>query len=264
MGEMHPDLFSASDTAIRPTFNGAVRVEARDEKLTGDAGALLSREIMERISLTDWLEERLFDPRNPELVTHPLPELLRTQLSLLVQACLCVARRQGWTDADDADALRDDPALRIAVSDRKQDASLRTPEEAHVPDGLASQPTLSRQLAALSHDTNDPVLQEANLFLIHQRCCWAGPRKRYEHLTLDMDSIPVKVHGHQKGSAYNGHYHQRCYRPHGPAVIHEGPCADHLPRAQSLVLDQRQGRRTVAATMDPSRPPGLRPGGSVT
>lgn len=204
MGERQRELFDEHDAAIRPTFNGAIRVEAREERLTSDAGALLAREVMERIRLIEWLEPRLFDPRDPQLITHPLVELLRTQLILLVQ---------GWTNGDDADFLRDDPALRLAVSERRQDAPLRTPDEPGVPDGLASQPTLSRLLATLSHEDNDPVLQEANLFLAGQRCRWAGGRQRYEHLTLDMDSIPIKVHGHQKGSAYNGHYHQRCYHP---------------------------------------------------
>ena len=119
MGEVHQDLFGEYDTVIRPTFNGAIRVEAREERLTGDAGAILAREVMDRLHLMDWLRNRLFDPRNPTMITHPLVELLRTQLILLMQ---------GWTNSDDADFLRDDPAFRIAVSERRQDAPLRTPE----------------------------------------------------------------------------------------------------------------------------------------
>ena len=56
---------------------------------------LVTREIL------DWLKARLDDPRVEELITHPLSELLRTEL-------LCMAL--GWRDQDDADALRDDPA----------------------------------------------------------------------------------------------------------------------------------------------------------
>ena len=204
MGETHFELFSDQNTVIKPSFNGSIRIEAREERLTGDAGALLAREIIYRMYLMEWLDQRLFDPRSPVMITHPLVELVRTQLILLVQ---------GWTDADDADFLRDDPALRLAVSERKQDAPLRTPEQSGVPDGLASQPTLSRLLATLSDAHNDLVLQEANLFLAQQRCQWAGGRKRYEELTLDMDSIPVRVHGHQAGSDYNGYYRQLCYHP---------------------------------------------------
>ncbi len=204
MGEAHPDFFCERDTHIRPSFNGALRVEAREERLTGDAGAILAREIMDRIHLIDWLRNRLFDPRSPTMITHPLMELVRTQLILLMQ---------GWTDSDDADFLRDDPAFRIAVSDRKQDAALRTPSGSLVPDGLASQPTLSRVLAVMGDPRNERVLQEANLFLARKRCGWMEGRKRYERLTLDVDSLPVKVHGHQAGAAYNKHFHQVCYHP---------------------------------------------------
>ena len=37
-----------------------------------------------------------------------------------------------------------------------------------------------------------------------------------------MDSLPVKVHGQQEGSAYNGYYHAVCYHPliFGSADIH--------------------------------------------
>jgi len=32
-------------------------------------------------------------------------------------------------------------------------------------------------------------------------------------LTVDVDSLPAAVHGHQPGSMYNGHYHDRIYHP---------------------------------------------------
>lgn len=213
MGEVQVDLVGEFGTVIRPTFNGAIRVEARQERLTGDAGAILLREVMDRIGLIDWLCDRMQDPRSPALITHPLAELLRTQLILLAQ---------GWTDADDADFLRDDPALRLAVSGRRQDASLRTPESSGVPDGLASQPTLSRLLETAGSPHNESVLQEANLFCAQQRRRWVEGRERYKYLTVDVDSLPVKVHGHQADSAYNGYYHQRCYHPllFGSADIH--------------------------------------------
>ena len=33
------------------------------------------------------------------------------------------------------------------------------------------------------------------------------------YATLDVDSLPVEVHGQQEGSRYNGHYGVRCYHP---------------------------------------------------
>ncbi len=30
---------------------------------------------------------------------------------------------------------------------------------------------------------------------------------------MDLDCLPMEVHGHQPGSAHNGHYHCRCFHP---------------------------------------------------
>ena len=81
MGETLP-LFT-------PLFNKSVQIESRPEHLTGESGALIQREIMERSGIIDWLAARLHDPRKPELITYPLSDLLRTHLLLL---------GQGWRD----------------------------------------------------------------------------------------------------------------------------------------------------------------------
>ena len=120
---------------FRAEFNGSVRIEARDERLTSEAGALVLREAIERTGITRWLTERLDDPRNPVFITHPMEELVNTSLLLLAQ---------GWRDQDDADTLRDDAMLRLAVSSRRGVSALESAVDA--PDGLASQPTLSPHL----------------------------------------------------------------------------------------------------------------------
>ena len=204
MGETEQQQRGDQDGLIRPTFNGALRIETRRERLTGDAGVLMLRELMERTGLIEWLDAHFTDPRHADLITHPMSELLRTALTLLAQ---------GWTDADDADHLRHDPALRLAVSDRHQDAPLRTPDSAGTPDGLASQPTLSRLLATAAAPGNLLALEQATLYLAQQRCRWLDGRRRYTEFTLDIDSLPIPVHGHQDGSAYNGYYQIRCYHP---------------------------------------------------
>src|SRR5512143_3016082 len=91
-----------------PEFNGSLQIEARPERLSSESGAILQREVLERLGIIDWLVERLHDPRDPALVTHSLSELLRTHILLL---------GQGWRDQDDADRLRHDSVLRLAVSD---------------------------------------------------------------------------------------------------------------------------------------------------
>ena len=91
---------------FKTSFNHSVQVESRLEHLAGEACALIQRENMDRLGITGWLNERLTDARNPERVTYPLAELVRTHLLLLGQS---------WRDQDDADRLRQGPALRVAV-----------------------------------------------------------------------------------------------------------------------------------------------------
>ena len=95
------------DTLFRAEFNRSLRIETREERITGDSGAILLREVMERLGLGRWLQDRLVDPRNPLTITHPQIELINTAVLMFAQ---------GWRDQDDADLLRDDPVFRLAVS----------------------------------------------------------------------------------------------------------------------------------------------------
>lgn len=189
---------------FRAEFNGSLRIEAREERLTGDAGGVILREVVERLGISCWLKERLSDHRDAELITHPLSELVNTSLFLLAQ---------GWRDQDDADALRNDPALRLAVSERRGVGPLLEAEGELIPEGLASQPTLSRMVRGLSTESNRGVLREALLEIASRRLKAMRDGHRPRYLTIDVDSLPVEVHGHQPGSEHNGHYHARIYHP---------------------------------------------------
>lgn len=93
--------------AVIPTFNRSLRVDCRADRLTGDPGAVLLREVLERSGIVTWMTARLTDTRSQVDVTHDLASLIRTGVLLAAQ---------GWRDHDDADALRHDPALRLAAS----------------------------------------------------------------------------------------------------------------------------------------------------
>lgn len=190
MGETLP-LFTTS-------FNRGLSVESRPERLTGDAGAVLLREILERSGIVPWLVGRLADPRRAEFVTYRLDALMRTVLVLF---------GQGWRDQDDADALRFDPALRLAAAVERGTTPL---EDGH---HLPSQPTLSRLLDILSSEGNRRVLREAITELAGRRLRAERRGRRQRRLTIDVDSLPIEVHGAQPGSAWNGHYHQRMFHP---------------------------------------------------
>lgn len=186
-------------------FNRSLKVEVRDERLTDGAGAVLVREVLERCGVRRRLEQRLVDRRERRAVTHPLAELVTTRVALLAL---------GWRDQDDADLLRDDPALRLAVSDRAGDLPLRPAGDgARVPDGLASQPTLSRMTSALGTAENLATLGDAVFELAVARLLGANGGRRYKRLTIDVDGMPIEVEGHQSGATYNGHYRATIFHP---------------------------------------------------
>ena len=198
MGEGH-------DSDFRFSFNRSVAFEGRPDRLTGDAGVLLLREIDERLGFTATLAAELEDTRNPDLITHPLDELLRSRL---------YAMASGWRDQDDLDHLRDDGAMRIAVSSRRGDSALRpVAEDSNVPDGLASQPTQSRLLEMLTLGDNPGILHQE---LLGQAV--ANHRRRFAQnpealVTIDIDSTAIDAHGSQIGVQWNKHYHRRCFHP---------------------------------------------------
>jgi hypothetical protein len=159
-------------------------------------------------------------------VTHPLAELLHTALLLIAQ---------GWRDRDDADALRDDAALRLAVSTRRGISPLLNPEREEgaapsknppVPEGLASQPTLSRLVRELASTENRSVVREALLEAAARRVRAGRGGHRMRYASVDVDSLPIDVHGHQPGSEYNGHYHSRIYHPIVASLAETGDLVD--------------------------------------
>jgi len=92
--------------SVTAGFNRSLRIESRTDRLTGDSGAVVLREILEGSGIVPWLTARISDPRSQVDVTHDFASLLRTTVLLSAQ---------GWRDHDDADALRHDPAFRLAA-----------------------------------------------------------------------------------------------------------------------------------------------------
>ena len=194
MGERQGILF-------RTTFNRSVRVEASKTPLTEDAGALPLRDVADSLGLRR-VAGSLVDHRVQSRITHPLAELLLSRVLLLAQ---------GWRDQDDADTLRDDPAFRVAVSERGGDRSLLPAERSREPDGLASQPTQSRLTAMLGSAHNRRALSQGLLDIGRERMRRQHGRRR--RIILDVDSFPHETHGRQDGAAYNGHYKMEGYHP---------------------------------------------------
>lgn len=204
--------------SLTPGFNRSLRIESRTDRLTGDPGAVLLREILERSGIINWMTERLKDRRSQVDVTHDLASLIRTSVLLAAQ---------GWRDHDDADALRHDPAFRLAVSSSAGLTPLDGP-------GLASQPTLSRFTALMAEPANLGVLREAVLEMAGHGIRGERGGKRARCITLDVDSAPIEVHGHQPKAEWNGHYAARIYHPLITSIAETGDMLDARLRAGNV------------------------------
>ncbi len=176
-------------------WNGSIELDASDESVSADAGALLMRETLEHSGIVSWLEENLIDDRRPGSVLHSTGNLLRTCLLLLCQ---------GHRDQDDAGRLRHDPAITVAAK------SSGGPVPSDGSDGLPSQPTLSRFVDQLSREENLDVLKQGILSngLRRIREGSGGPK---DFLVIDVDDVPFLADGHQPGSRYCGYVGHRCY-----------------------------------------------------
>jgi hypothetical protein len=187
----------ARETLFDPEFNRSIKVVACDDRITSDAGLLLLREADHRLGLTESLAQQLHDPRQPSRTRYQLVELLRERLYALAQ---------GYSAQDDVDRLAHDPAMKMAVWDR--------PGPQPLDERLASQPTQSRLIDILSSTPhNRAVLRDALGGACSRHLRATGGDHAARRATIDVDSFPIPVHGHQPGAAYNGYYRDTVYHP---------------------------------------------------
>src|SRR5271166_4101969 len=156
-------------------------------RLTSDGGVLLLGQIERRLGLADQLAKCIEDPRDPAAVQHSIAEMIRYR-ALLIAA--------GYPDGNDCDALRADPAFKMAVG--------RLPESGQ---DLCSQPTMSR----LENLPGPAALMRMMAAMIELFC------DSYEQvpsrIVLDIDDTEDEVHGGQQLALFNAHYDSRCFLP---------------------------------------------------
>ena len=156
-------------------------------RLTSDAGVLLLAQVEREMRICDQLAACIADRRDPSRVVHTLPDILRARIFAI--AC-------GYEDADDLDALRDDPGFRLALGKLPGSGA-----------GLASQPTMSRW-------ENAPTTRElARMMMAMIGVYCASYPTEPKAVTLDIDDTCDVVHGYQQLSFWNGHYGERCFLP---------------------------------------------------
>jgi len=203
-----------------PLASKPVVVTADGGALTSDAGVLLVQRIDQHLGLSAALARCLPDARDPARVQHSLLALVRQRL---YQICL------GYEDANDADTLRLDPALKLAVG--------KAPSESD----LASQPTLSRLENAVGWREcwrMSEVLVESYL----QRHQAAPPTR----IVLDVDATDDPTHGQQELSFYHGFYDTHCYLPLLVFAQAEGRGEQELLAAVLRAGNSHAGKRAMA------------------
>ena len=203
----------ASPSTWTPSCNGSVRVEMSGHRTTSDSGALLLREALDSSGVIEALEDNLVDPRHPLRIRHSLASQIRT---------LVLQRAMGWIDLSDTDTLRRDPLWQLACSDARG----MTPLVQDRP----SQATLSRLLTCLGHNDNIDAVHEGLLRLVVWRLTSLKNGECPEQLTLDIDGLPIEVHGHQGGSAFHGLYGTHIYSPLVASLAETGDMVGGLLR----------------------------------
>jgi hypothetical protein len=170
-----------------PITGKAVRVAFDGGRLTSDAGVLLLADIERRLGIAERLARCIEDPRTPELVRHTVVEMIRFRV-LLIAA--------GYPDANDCDALRSDPAFKMAVG--------RAPESGA---DLCSQPTLCR----LENLPGAVALKRMMAAMVELFCDSFPDVPR--RIVLDIDDTCDPVHGGQELALFHAHHGERCFLP---------------------------------------------------
>jgi hypothetical protein len=175
-------------SALSPPIAGKpVRAAFDGGQLTSDAGVLVLAEIERRLGIAERLARCLADPRAPERVHHTLVEMIRFRV-LLIAA--------GYPDANDCDALRADPAFKMALG--------RAPETGA---DLCSQPTMSR----LENLPTATALKRMMAAMVELFCDSFPDVPR--RIVLDIDDTCDPAHGRQQLALFHAHYGERCFLP---------------------------------------------------
>lgn len=176
-----------SDLLFAPINGKKVSARFDDPAVSSDGGALFLREVDSQIGLSERLAKAIADGRRQSHVDHQLVELLRQRAYQI--SC-------GYEDANDCDALRDDPVIKTAVG--------RDPVE----DGaLGSQPTMTRLENAV---TVRDLLRLGRAFVDQFIASYERPPQM---IVLDMDPTADAVHGQQQLALFNAYEDEYCFMP---------------------------------------------------
>jgi hypothetical protein len=203
MTQCIPSLFTFQNLGCREVvaaFDGG--------KVTSDAGGVLLREVDAHFGFIDQFARCFTDHRDPELVEHPLADLLKQRIYGL---CL------GYDDLNDHDRLRHDPLLAVLVGkkDPLGDARLRRRDQGKA---LAGKSTLNRLELTPVRANADSRYKKTVAHLDAMQSFFVDAfLQQYvvppQRIILDVDATDLPLHGHQLGRFFHGYYDEYCYLP---------------------------------------------------
>jgi len=151
--------------------------------IVSDGGAVLLRQVDDRIGLTRAAARVFADGRRAASVRHDMRSLIAQR----VYGLCC-----GWEDVSDHNTLRRDLVHQTAVG-RAQE--------------LASAPTLSRL------ETSATSEHAAALHRVLLDQFIASRKTAPDELVLDIDATHIPLYGDQEGAHFQRHYDSYCYVP---------------------------------------------------
>jgi hypothetical protein len=181
------DSGESQKEVVRPDFNRAIMIDFLGAQISSDTGFILLREIDERFNIIDPMGECLEDLRSPAHTQHSLVQIVRQRVYQIAA---------GYEDCNDAEFLRIDPALRLAIGKNHKTGAGQSMLSRLENDVLGNAAGIDALDAALTRST-DALLR----------------RKNRRRLIIDLDSTEDPAHGKQEGVAYNGHFAKNCFHP---------------------------------------------------
>ncbi len=173
--------------AIRPEFDRSISIDFRGAKITSDTGFFIMREIDQRFNILSAAASQIDDPRSPRHTDHSLLQLLRQRVYQVAA---------GYEDCNDADHLRVDPALRLALGKEHESGAGQSALPRFENNILETRQGLKALENAISRSVNTLLR-----------------RRNKRRLIIDVDSTEDPVHGNQEGAAFNGYFEQVCFHP---------------------------------------------------
>ena len=172
---------------IRLQFDRSIMIDFQGAKITSDTGLLLLREIDERFGILGPIGSELEDTRSWIHSKH-------TQLQMVRQRVYQIAA--GYEDCNDADFLRIDPALRLAIGKGDEAGAGQSRLSRLENEVLGTEDGLKALENGLMR-SNDALMK----------------RKKKQRLIVDVDSTEDPAHGKQELVAFNGHFGKNCFHP---------------------------------------------------